>query len=104
MYIEEKDEIFVRGDGDELEVYLQLSAYQQRMTKVKESVLNSYARVFESIDCVLSPFIVELREFKFIDISDGMPLPLLGEVVRDACRKIAADTADHPKFLLVVTK
>ena len=99
VYIEEKDEIFVRGDGDELEVYLQLSAYQQRMTKVKESVLNSYARVFESIDCVLSPFIVELREFKFIDISDGMPLPLLGEVVRDACRKIAADTADHPKFL-----
>ena len=99
VYIEEKDEIFVRGDGDELEVYLQLSAYQQRMTKVKESVLNSYARVFDSIDCVLRPFIVELREFKFIDISDGKPLPLLGEVVRDTCRKIAADTADHPKFL-----
>ena len=99
VYIEEKDDIFVREDGDELEVYLQLSAYQQRMTKVTESVLNSYARVFGSIDCVLRPFIVELREFKFIDISDGMPLPLLGEVVRDACRKIAADTADHPKFL-----
>ena len=99
VYIEEKDDIFVREDGDELEVYLQLSAYQQRMTKVTESVLNSYARVFGSIDCVLRPFIVELREFKFIDISDGKPLPLLGEVVRDTCRKIAADTADHPKFL-----
>ena len=99
VYIEEKDEIFVREDGDELEAYLQLSAYQQRMTKLTESVLNSYARVFDSIDCVLRPFIVELREFKFIDISDGKPLPLLGEVVRDTCRKIAADTADHPKFL-----
>ena len=99
VYIEEKDDIFVREDGDELEVYLQLSAYQQRMTKVTESVLNSYARVFGSIDCVLRPFIVELREFKFIDISDGKPLPLLGEVVRDTCRKIASDTADHPKFL-----
>ena len=99
VYIEEKDEIFVREDGDELEAHLQLSAYQQRMTKLTESVLNSYARVFDSIDCVLRPFIVELREFKFIDISDGKPLPLLGEVVRDTCRKIAADTADHPKFL-----
>ena len=34
-----------------------------------------------------------------MDISDGHRLPLLGEVVRDACRKIAADTAGDPKFL-----
>lgn len=99
VYIEEKDEIYVREGCDELEVYLQLSAYQQHMTKLTESVLDSYARVFGSIYRVLRPFVDELRELKFIDISDEKPLPLLGEVVRDTCRKIAADTADHPKFL-----
>jgi hypothetical protein len=34
-----------------------------------------------------------------VDLFDGKPLPLLGEVIRDACRKIAADTAGDPKFL-----
>jgi hypothetical protein len=75
VYIEENDRILVRKD------------------------CGLYAGLFGSLESGLRPYVDELRALESIDISDGKPLPLLGEVVRDACRKLAADTAGHPKFL-----
>jgi hypothetical protein len=75
VYIEENDRILVRKD------------------------CGLCAGLFGSLESALRPYADELRALESIDISDGKPLPLLGEVVRDACRKIAADTVGDPKFL-----
>jgi hypothetical protein len=57
-----------------------------------------YAYLFGSLDGALCPHVDELRALESIDISDEKPLPLLGEIIRDACRKLALDTAGNPKF------
>jgi hypothetical protein len=75
VYIEEKDWILVRKDRD------------------------SYANSFGSLEDALRHYVDELGALESVDISDAKALPLLGEVVRDACRKIAAETAGNPKFL-----
>ena len=75
VYIEEDDQILVRKGRD------------------------GYANSFGSLEDALSRYVDELRALESVDISDAKTLPLLGEVVRDACRKIAADTASDPKFL-----
>ena len=75
VYIEEKDWIFVRKDRD------------------------GYANSFGSLEDALRHYVDELGALESVDISDAKALPLLGEVVRDACRKIAAETAGNPKFL-----
>jgi hypothetical protein len=90
VYIEESGKILVRKNADQqVQVYLQLS---------RKNVSYSYVEVFGSLENALEHYVYELRALESIDISDGKALPLLGEVVRDACRKIAADTAGHPKF------
>ena len=75
VYIEEKDWIFVRKDRD------------------------GYANSFGSLEDALRHYVDELGALESVDISDAKALPLLGEVVRDACQKIAAETAGDPKFL-----
>jgi hypothetical protein len=90
VYIEEADVILVRENADaRVQVSPQLSSYPDV----------SYVQVFGSLDSALRHYVDELRALQFIDISDGKPLPLLGEVIRDACQKIAADTVGDPKFL-----
>lgn len=86
VYIEESGEILV---GENADVQVSLKAGQSYF----------YADVFGSIEAALSPFFHELRSLQSINISDGKPLPLLGEVIRDVCRKFATDTAGYPKFL-----
>ena len=75
VYIEENDRILVRKD------------------------CGLYAGLFGSLEDALRHYVDELRALESIDISDAKDLPLLGEVIRDACRKIAADTVGDPKFL-----
>jgi hypothetical protein len=82
VYIEEYDEVLVR-----------------EIDSPRRDGFSPYADVFGSLKGALRPYVDELRALESIDISDGKPLPLLGEVVRDACRKIAADTVGDPKFL-----
>jgi hypothetical protein len=90
VYIEEDDEILVRASADvRVPVSPQLSGYPDV----------SYVQVFGSLDSALRPYVDSLRALASMDISDEKPLPLLGEVVRDACRKLAVETAGHPKFL-----
>ena len=75
VYIEEDDRILVRKGRD------------------------GYANSFGSLEDALRHYVDELRALESVDISDAKALPLLGAVVRDACRKIAADTAGDHKFL-----
>ena len=82
VYIEDDDEVLVRRNG------------------VRNGVIvEEYARFFGSLDAALQPFVSELRGLESVDISDTKELPVLGELIRDACRKIAGDTAGQPKFL-----
>ena len=74
VYIEASDQVLVRED------------------------FGRYAYLFGSLDGALCPHVDELRALESIDISDEKPLPLLGEIIRDACRKLAVDTAGNPKF------
>jgi hypothetical protein len=74
VYIEASDQVLVRED------------------------FGRYAYLFGSLDGALCPHVDELRALESIDISDEKPLPLLGEIIRDACRKLALDTAGNPKF------
>jgi hypothetical protein len=89
VHIEEGDEIFVGRNADK---QVQVSSHLS-----KQSV--SYAQAFGSLESALSYYFHELRELQFIDLSDDKPLPILGEVIRDACEAFAADTASRPKFL-----
>lgn len=75
VYIEEDDQILVRKGRD------------------------GYANSFGSLEDALRHYVDELGALESVDISDAKALPLLGEVVRDACQKIAAETAGDPKFL-----
>lgn len=82
VYIADDDEVLVRRNG------------------VRNGVIvEEYARFFGSLDAALQPFVSELRGLESVDISDTKELPVLGELIRDACRKIAGDTAGQPKFL-----
>jgi hypothetical protein len=58
-----------------------------------------YADLFGSLDGALCPYVDELRALGSADVFDAKTLPLLGEIIRDACRKLAIDTAGRPKFL-----
>ncbi len=82
VYIADGDEVLVRRNGVRNGVF------------VKE-----YARFFDSLDAALQPFVSELRGLESVEISDTKELPVLGELIRDTCQKIADDTAGQPKFL-----
>ncbi len=88
VHIEDGDEVFVGRNSDK---QVQVSSHLS-----KQSL--SYAQVFGSLESALSYYFHELRELQFIDLSDEKPLPLLGEVIRDACKKVATETASYPKF------
>jgi len=90
VYIEDADRILIREKPN-----AQVQASHQLSGQAA-----AYAQAFGSLEDALRHYVDELRALESIDISDGKPLPLLGEVVRDACRKIAADTVGDPKFLL----
>lgn len=85
VYIEQSGEILV-GENADVQVSL------------KSGESHFYADVFGSLEAALSPYVEELRALQSINISDGKPLPLLGEVIRDACWKITADSVSYPKF------
>jgi hypothetical protein len=89
VYIEDADRILIREKPN-----AQVQASHQLSGQAA-----AYARAFGSLEDALRHYVDELRALESIDISDGKPLPLLGEVVRDACRKTAADTVGDPKFL-----
>ena len=89
VYIEDADGVFIREKpATQVQAFRQLSGQAA-----------AYARAFGSLEDALSRYVDELRALESVDISDAKALPLLGEVVRDACRKIAAETAGDPKFL-----
>lgn len=82
VYIADGEEVLVRRNG------------------VRNGVIvKEYAGFFGSLDAALQPFVSELRGLESVDISDTKELPVLGELIRDTCRKIADDTAGQPKFL-----
>lgn len=78
-------------DGDE--VLIRRNAVRNGL------IVEQYNGFFYSLDAALQPFVSELRALEIVDISDRKKLPVLGELIRDACRKIADDTAGQPKFL-----
>lgn len=82
VYIADGDEVFVRRNG-----------------VLNDAIVKEYARFFDSLDAALQPFVSELLGLESVDISDTKELPVLGELIRDTCRKIAEDTAGQPKFL-----
>lgn len=82
VYIEECDRVVVR-----------------EIDSPRRDGFSPYADVFGSLQAALRHYVDELRVLESVDISDVKTLPLLGEVTRDACRKIAADTVGDPKFL-----
>jgi len=82
VYIVDGDEVLIRRNG------------------VRNGVIaEQYAGLFDSLDAALQPFVSELRGLESVDIPDTKELPVLGELIRDTCRKIAEDTAGQPKFL-----
>lgn len=89
VYIEDTDRILIREKPD-----AQVQASRQLSGQAA-----AYARAFGSLEDALRRYVDELRALESVDLSDAKALPLLGEVVRDACRKIAADTVGGPKFL-----
>lgn len=82
VYIVDGDEVLIRRNGVRYGV-----------------ITEQYAGFFDSLDAALQPFVSELRGLESVDISDTKELPVLGELIRDTCRKIADDTAGQPKFL-----
>lgn len=89
VYIEDADWIFIR----------EKPAAQVQASRQLSGQAAAYARAFGSLEDALRRYVDELRALESVDISDAKTLPLLGEVIRDACRKIATDTAGDPKFL-----
>ena len=82
VYIVDGDEVLIRRNGVRYGV-----------------IAEQYAGFFYSLDAALQPFVSELCGLESVDISDTKELPVLGELIRDTCRKIAVDTAGQPKFL-----
>lgn len=89
VYIENTDWILIRENVDA----------QVQASRQPSGPAAAYARAFGSLEDALCHYVDELRALESVDISDVKTLPLLGEVIRDACRKIAADTVGDPKFL-----
>ena len=82
VYIVDGDEVLIRRNGVRYGV-----------------IAEQYAGFFDSLDAALQPFVSELRGLESVEISDTKELPVLGELIRDTCQKIADDTAGQPKFL-----
>jgi len=82
VYIVDGDEVLIRRNGVRYGV-----------------IAEQYAGFFYSLDAALQPFVSELHGLESVDITDTKELPVLGELIRDTCRKIADETAGQPKFL-----